>query len=42
MGANSTTYAYGVKNGLQNYKNIKALIAIQPLGLAEFMKAMEY
>jgi alpha-beta hydrolase superfamily lysophospholipase len=40
MGANSTTYAYGIKNGLQNYKNIKALIAIQPLGLAEFMKAM--
>jgi hypothetical protein len=40
MGANSTTYAYGIESGLQEYKNIKALIAIQPIGFAEFLRAM--
>jgi dienelactone hydrolase len=40
MGANSTTYAYGIKGGLQEYTNIKALFAIQPIGFAEFLEAM--
>ncbi|NER23046.1 MAG: alpha/beta hydrolase [Symploca sp. SIO1C2] len=40
MGAGSTTYAYGIENGLQNYKNIKALIAVQPLLYPDFVQAM--
>lgn len=38
MGANSTTYSYGIKGGLQEYKNIKALIAIQPIIFVDFLK----
>ncbi len=38
MGANSTTYAYGIENGLQDYKNIKALIANQPIVISDFIK----
>lgn len=40
MGANSTTYAYGIEGGLQEYKNIKALMAIQPIGYTEFLQAL--
>jgi len=40
MGAGSTTYAYGVENGLQDYKKIQALIAVQPLLYQDFVKAM--
>lgn len=40
MGAAATTYAYGVENGLQNYTNIKAMIAIQPLLYADFVQAL--
>ncbi|NEO40924.1 MAG: alpha/beta hydrolase [Moorea sp. SIOASIH] len=40
MGAGSTTYAYGIENGLQDYKNIKALIAVQPLLYQDFVRAM--
>jgi hypothetical protein len=39
MGANSTTYAYGIEGGLQNYTGIKALIAVQPVGNAIVLKA---
>ncbi len=40
MGTSSTAFAYGVENGLQNYKNIKALVSVQPLTYAKFVKAM--
>jgi pimeloyl-ACP methyl ester carboxylesterase len=40
MGANSTTYAYGNAGGLREYENIKALVAIQPIGFMEFLRAM--
>lgn len=40
MGAVSTACAYGAENGLQKYTNIKALIAVQPIGFAEFLHAM--
>ena len=40
MGPVSTAYAYGIENGLQEYTNIKALIAVQLLGYAEFLRAM--
>jgi hypothetical protein len=38
-GANSTTYGYGIEGGLQEFGNIKALMAIQPLGYVEFLVA---
>lgn len=38
MGANSTTYAYGVEGGLQEFPNIMAFISIQPLKLSDFFK----
>ena len=38
MGAVSTTNAYGIENGLQNNKNIKALIANQPIIITDFIK----
>ncbi|NHK31170.1 MAG: alpha/beta hydrolase [Asgard group archaeon] len=38
MSAVSTTNAYGIKNGLQTFKNIKALIANQPILLSNFIK----
>ncbi len=40
MGAASSTYAYGKENGLKKYKNIKAMVAIQPLRYADFIKAL--
>ena len=40
MGAASSTYSYGIENGLQNYHNIKAMIAVQPLVYPDFVKAM--
>ncbi len=40
MGTSATALAYGVENGLQNYKNIKALVSIQPLTYEKFVKAM--
>ncbi len=40
MGANSTTYAYGIDGGLQEYANIKAMLAIQPVGYSDFLKGM--
>jgi hypothetical protein len=42
MGANSTTYAYGIEGGLQEYGNIKALLAIQPITFTGFLEAMGF
>jgi len=39
MGAAATTYAYGT-NDLQKYKNIKAMVAIQPMRYIDFVKAL--
>ncbi|WED23222.1 alpha/beta hydrolase [Vibrio sp. JC009] len=40
MGTSSTSFAYGLENGLQSYPNIKALISVQPLRYLDYMKAM--
>ena len=40
MGAASSTYAFGKDDGLRNYNNIKAMIAIQPLIYPDFIKAL--
>lgn len=40
MGAASSTYAFGKKNGLSANENIKAMIAIQPLRYPDFIKAL--
>ena len=40
MGAASSTYAFGKKDGLQNYDKVKAMVAIQPLRYPDFMKAL--
>lgn len=40
MGTSSTSFAYGLDNGLQNYPNIKALISVQPLRYVDYMSAM--
>ena len=40
MGAASSTYAFGKENGLRDYENIKAMIAIQPLRYPDFIKAL--
>ncbi|WP_264875870.1 alpha/beta hydrolase [Vibrio agarivorans] len=40
MGTSSTSFAYGLDNGLQNYANIKALISVQPLRYVDYMSAM--
>ena len=40
MGSSATTIAYGAENGLKKYKNIKALMSIQPVDYARFVKAM--
>lgn len=37
-GCNSTTYAFGADDGLRNYKNIRALFAMQPIPLATFLQ----
>ncbi|MBX2865739.1 MAG: alpha/beta hydrolase [Leptolyngbyaceae cyanobacterium MAG.088] len=40
MGAASTTYAYGLSDGLISRENVKALIAVQPLLYSYFVKAL--
>ena len=40
MGAASTTYAYGQPDGLSKYKNIKAMVAIQPMRYTDFVQAL--
>ncbi|MEM7369151.1 MAG: alpha/beta hydrolase [Bacteroidota bacterium] len=40
MGAASSTYAFGKKDGLKSYSNIKAMVAIQPLRYADFITAL--
>jgi dipeptidyl aminopeptidase/acylaminoacyl peptidase len=40
MGAASSTYAFGKQDGLRSYKNIKAMVAIQPLIYPDFIKAL--
>lgn len=40
MGAGSTTYAYGRDDGLARCKNVKAMIAVQPLLYTCFVKAL--
>lgn len=40
MGAASTTYSYGLENGLTERKNVKAMIAIQPLLYTCFVEAL--
>ncbi len=42
MGANATTLGFGSKNGLQNYKNIKAFTAVQPTTNSGFLKAFGF
>lgn len=43
QGAGATTYAYGAENGLQQYKNIKALLVMQPMySNATFLKAFGF
>lgn len=39
MGAAASTYAFG-KEGLKAYKNIKAMVAIQPLRYPDFIQAL--
>ena len=40
MGAASSTYAFGQENGLRQYPNIKAMVAIQPLRYEDFITAL--
>ena len=40
MGAASSTYAFGQENGLREFQNVKAMIAIQPLLYPDFIKAL--
>ena len=40
MGAASSTYAFGKENGLTQFPHIKAMVAIQPLRYADFIKAL--
>jgi len=40
MGANATTYAYGMAPGLADVANIRALIAIQPMLITDQLHAM--
>jgi pimeloyl-ACP methyl ester carboxylesterase len=40
MGQSATTLAYGVENGLQDYRNVKAMVSVQPLTYAKFVRAM--
>lgn len=40
MGAAATTYAYGREDGPQNYPNVKAMIAVQPLLYSYFVEAL--
>ena len=40
MGSSATAFAYALENSLASYKNIKAMVAVQPLTYREFVKAM--
>ena len=40
MGASSTTFAYGLEPEMKNIKNVKAMIAVQPLTYDYFVEAM--
>lgn len=40
MGAASATFAYGLEEGIHKNKNIKAMIAVQPLTYDYFIKAL--
>jgi len=40
MGAASTTYAYGLADGLASCEKVKALVAVQPLLYSYFVKAL--
>ena len=40
MGTNSTSLAFGVEGGLENYKNVKAYVSVQPLNFGNFLRAM--
>eukprot|EP00903_Cladosiphon_okamuranus_P010749 g10159.t1 len=40
MGAGSTTYAYGLEDGLAGHDRIKAFVAVQPLLYDDFMNAL--
>ncbi|MEM9216409.1 MAG: alpha/beta fold hydrolase [Cyanobacteria bacterium P01_F01_bin.150] len=40
MGAASTTYAYGLSDGLASCEKVKAMIAVQPLLYSDFVKAL--
>lgn len=40
MGTSATVFAYGLEDGLSRYKNIKAMVSIQPLRYMNFTKAM--
>lgn len=40
MGAASSTYAFGERNGLNRFPNIKAMVAIQPLRYPDFIAAL--
>lgn len=41
MGCASTTYAYGQSDGLKKYKNIAAIVGIQPMTYPDFMVKMK-
>lgn len=40
MGAASTTFAYGLEDDMQGFKQVKSMIAVQPLTYDYFVKAM--
>ncbi|PAB59291.1 alpha/beta hydrolase [Anaeromicrobium sediminis] len=40
MGTNATSLAFGIKDGLENYKNIKAYVSVQPLNYGDFLEGM--
>lgn len=40
MGAGASTYAYGLSNGLSDFSNVKAMIAVQPLLYNYFVDAL--
>lgn len=40
MGSTISTYALGIDNGLKNRKNIKAMIAVQPLPYQNYIDAL--
>lgn len=40
MGSGATTYSYGLEDGMQTRKNVKALVAVQPLLYSCFVDAL--